>query len=139
MEDHLLVKTPHRIDAQGTDRSDLATMQTPVVASVLSKALIANDDKQAAGRESTVPAPDPEQQRPLYELIDSEASLRVHVSGRAWWELADILAEAITTVTQLCATQALPIAEIKALWLALLRVFNIVLELEAEWKTAESV
>ncbi len=88
-------------------------------------------------RESTVPASDPEQQRRLCDLIDSEAALRERLSGHTWWELADTLALAITTITQLCATRALPVAEIKALWLTLLRVLNIVTELEAEWKSAE--
>jgi hypothetical protein len=88
-------------------------------------------------RKSPIPAPDPEQQRRLCELIDTEAALRERLSGHVWWTLADTLASAITTLTQLCAARALPVAEIKALWLAVLRVLKVVTEMETEWRSAE--
>lgn len=62
------------------------------------------------------------------------ASSRARLSTRPWWELANLLASAIRWTTQSCIVLALPIAEIKALWLWHSEVFSVVKELHDKWR-----
>jgi hypothetical protein len=52
-----------------------------------------------------------------------------------WWELAETLISSINASTELCAQGELPMAEIKALWLAHVLVFQVVVRREAEWRS----
>jgi hypothetical protein len=71
----------------------------------------------------------------LPQLMASEAELRESWSARPWWEVADVITASIADTTELCASQTLPIVEVKALWLAQLRAQKIILDLRDEWRS----
>jgi hypothetical protein len=72
-----------------------------------------------------------------FDLVDSPAGLRARLSSDPWWKVADQLACDIAITTQFCAIRALPLAEIKALWLTHLSVFNIIMQAEEEWSPTQ--
>src|SRR5262245_6090752 len=71
----------------------------------------------------------------LPQLMGSEAQLRESWSVRPWWETADMISASIAETTELCRSQTLPMAEIKALWLVQLRAQNIIRDLREQWRS----
>ena len=76
-----------------------------------------------------------EEQHLFSKLVASEADFRGHLSAHPWWEVANMLASAINEATELCNNRALPIAEIKTLWLACLKALKIVMDLREQWRS----
>src|ERR1700680_4084899 len=74
-----------------------------------------------------VPNPDSEEQR------IQDAAFRARLSVEPWWELSKVLSSIIAETTRLCTTLAIPIVEVKVLWLSHLVVFGIVMDLHDEW------
>ena len=68
-------------------------------------------------------------------FLFAQAASRRRSAALPWWELADTFASEINSATQLCETLALPIAEIKALWLCLLRCLPIITGLREKWRS----
>jgi hypothetical protein len=76
-----------------------------------------------------------EEQHLFSKLVASEADFRGHLSAHPWWEVANMLASAINKATELGNNRALPIAEIKTLWLAYLKAPKIVTDLREQWRS----
>jgi hypothetical protein len=74
-----------------------------------------------------------ETRRIVAEALASQEDSDQRLLAHAWWEWVDGVAASINHLTEHCRSRALPIAEIKMLWLALQNLLKSIFNLRTKW------